>query len=143
MSTAAPRHQQRARALSLLYEAELKGEAPLAVADELAVPPDPYVRRLLSQAESTREEADRRIAAAAVGWPLERMAVVDRLVLRLAVAELLDPSGPPVAVVIDEAVELAKAYSTEESGSFVNGILATIAADVRPADPLPPAHPSR
>jgi len=133
VSTAAPRHQQRERALTLLYEAELKGEAPLAVADALAVPPDPYVRELLAQVEATRDEADGRIAAAAVGWPLERMAVVDRLVLRLAVAELLDPAGPPVAVVIDEAVELAKAYSTEESGGFVNGILATIAAEVRPA----------
>ena len=51
------------------------------------------------------------------------MAVVDRLVLRLAVAELLDPAGPPAAVVIDEAVELAKTYSTDESGGFVNGIL--------------------
>jgi N utilization substance protein B len=112
--------------------AELKGEAPLAVADALAVPPDPYVRELLAQVEATRNDADGRIAAAAVGWPLERMAVVDRLVLRLAVAELLDPAGPPVAVVIDEAVELAKTYSTEESGGFVNGILATIAAEVRP-----------
>jgi N utilization substance protein B len=132
VSTAAPRHQQRERALTLLYEAELKGEAPLAVADALAVPPDPYVRELLAQVEATRNDADGRIAAAAVGWPLERMAVVDRLVLRLAVAELLDPAGPPVAVVIDEAVELAKTYSTEESGGFVNGILATIAAEVRP-----------
>jgi N utilization substance protein B len=132
VSTAAPRHQHRERALTLLYEAELKGEAPLAVADALAVPPDPYVRELLAQVEATRNDADGRIAAAAVGWPLERMAVVDRLVLRLAVAELLDPAGPPVAVVIDEAVELAKTYSTEESGGFVNGILATIAAEVRP-----------
>jgi N utilization substance protein B len=60
------------------------------------------------------------------------MAVVDRLVLRLAVAELLDPGGPPVAVVIDEAVELVKEYSTDESGAFVNGILSTIAVDLRP-----------
>ena len=128
----APRHQQRERALSLLYEAELKGEDPLAVADALGVPPDPYVRDLLALVVATRAEADRRIAAASVSWPLERMAVIDRLVLRLAVAELLDPSGPPVAVVIDEAVELAKEYSTEESGGFVNGILSTIAAEVRP-----------
>jgi len=133
VSTAAPRHQQRERALTLLYEAEMKGERPLQVADALAVPADPWVRELLAQVEATQPEADRRIAAAAVGWPLGRMAVVDRLVLRLAVAELLDPEGPPMAVVIDEAVELAKAYSTEESGSFVNGILATVAADVRPA----------
>ena len=67
-----------------------------------------------------------------MGWPLDRMAVIDRLVLRLAVAELLDADGPPMAVVIDEAVELVKTYSTDDSGSFVNGILSTIAAEVRP-----------
>ena len=129
---AAPRHQQRERALSLLYEAELKGESPLHVADALAVPPDPYVGTLLEHVVRTQEEADRRIAAASVGWPLERMAVIDRLVLRMAVAELLDPQGPPLAVVIDEAVELVKVYSTDQSGAFVNGILSTIAAEVRP-----------
>jgi transcription antitermination protein NusB len=129
---AAPRHQQRERALSLLYEAELKGESPLHVADALAVQPDPYVRTLLEHVVRTQDEANRRIAAASVGWPLERMAVIDRLVLRMAVAELLDPQGPPLAVVIDEAVELVKVYSTDESGAFVNGILSTIAAEVRP-----------
>jgi transcription antitermination protein NusB len=132
MTDAAPRHQQRERALSLLYEAELKGEGPLQVLEALPVPPDPYVRTLLRQAADTREEADRRIAAASVGWPLDRMAVVDRIVLRLALAELLDPDGPPTAVVIDEAVELVKEYSTDESGRFVNGILSTIATDIGP-----------
>jgi N utilization substance protein B len=132
MTESAPRHQQRERALSLLYEAELKGEDPVEVAEGLAVPPDPYVRTLLEGAVATRAEADRRIATAAVGWPLDRMAVIDRLAMRLAVAELLDPEGPPTAVVIDEAVELVKEYSTDESGSFVNGILATIAADIGP-----------
>jgi N utilization substance protein B len=131
-SDAAPRHQQRERALSLLYEAELKGEDPVAVADALAVPPDPYVRTLLEHAAATRAEADRRISAASVGWPLDRMAVIDRLVLRLAVAELLDPDGPPPPVIIDEAVELAKTYSTDESGRFVNGILSTLAPELRP-----------
>jgi N utilization substance protein B len=129
-SEAAPRHQQRERALSLLYEAELKGESPLDVADALPVPPDPYVRTLLERTVATRAVADDRIGAVAVGWPLERMAVIDRIVLRLAVAELLDPDGPPTAVVIDEAVELAKTYSTDESGGFVNGILSSIAADL-------------
>ena len=108
-SGAATRHQQRERALSLLYEAELKGETPLAVLAALAVRPDPYVCTLLQGAEDTRAEADRRITAASVGWPLDRMAVI-----------------------IDEAVELVKTYSTDDSGSFVNGILSTIAADVRP-----------
>jgi N utilization substance protein B len=129
----APRHQQRERALSLLYEAELKGEDPLGIVDALPVAPDRFVRTLVTQAVATRDEADRRITAASVGWPLDRMAVIDRLVLRLAVAELLDPDGAPVAVVIDEAVELVKEYSTDESGGFVNGILATIAAEVKTA----------
>ncbi len=132
MSDAAPRHQQRERALALLYEAELKGEDPRRVVDDLPVAPDPYVRTLLTAAATTREEAERRIAAASVGWPLERMAVIDRLVLRLATAELLSPDGPPVAVVIDEAVELVKEYSTDDSGAFVNGILSTVAREVRP-----------
>ncbi len=132
MSDTAPRHQQRERALALLYEAELKGEDPRRVVDGLPVAPDPYVRTLLHAAATTKEEAERRIAAASVGWPLERMAVIDRLVLRLATAELLDPDGPPVAVVIDEAVELAKEYSTDDSGAFVNGILSTVAREVRP-----------
>jgi N utilization substance protein B len=131
--TGAPRHQQRERALSLLYEAELKGESPVEILAHLAVPPDPYVTTLLEGTVATREEADRRITAASVGWPLERMAVIDRLVLRLAVAELLHPDGPPTAVVLDEAVELAKTYSTDDSGSFVNGILSTIASEVRPS----------
>ena len=133
MTDTAPRHQQRERALSLLYEAELKGEAPLQVVDALPLPPDPFVRTLIEQVVASREEADRHIAAASVGWPLERMAVIDRIVLRMAVAELLDAEGPPVAVVIDEAVELVKAYSTDESGRFVNGILSTIAADIGPS----------
>jgi transcription antitermination protein NusB len=131
MPDAAPRHQQRERALSLLYEAELKGEDPRTVLDGLVVDPDPYVRTLVEHAVTTRAEAEQRIAAAAVGWPLDRMAVIDRIALRLAVAELLDPDGPPTAVVLDEAVELVKVYSTDESGRFVNGVLATIAADVR------------
>jgi N utilization substance protein B len=132
MPDAAPRHQQRERALSLLYEAELKGEDPGDILTALPVPPDDYVRTLLGLAVATRAEADERIAAAAIGWPIDRMAVIDRIVLRLAVAELLDPEGPPTAVVIDEAVELVKAYSTDESGRFVNGVLATIAAEVKP-----------
>ena len=104
----------------------------MTVLEALPVRPDSYVCTLLAGVEATRAEADSRITEASVGWPLDRMAVIDRLVLRLAVAELLADDGPPLAVVIDEAVELVKTYSTDDSGSFVNGILATIAAEVRP-----------
>ena len=128
----APRHQQRERALGLLYEAELKAQSPVDVMAALPVVPDDYVCTLMRNVVASQPEADRLIAAASVGWPLDRMAVIDRLVLRMAVAELLDQDGPPMAVVIDEAVELAKTYSTDESGSFVNGILSTVAAELRP-----------
>lgn len=98
----------------------------------LAVPPDPFAQSLVARAESEQARAESLIADAAVGWAPERMAVVDRLVLQLAVTELLDPTGPPVAVVIDEAVELAKTYSTDDSGRFVNGVLSNLAAKIRP-----------
>lgn len=124
----ATRHQSRERALSLLYEARMKRLSPAAVVAALPVPPDPYCVHLLEAVTAHGEEADEMVAEATIGWPPERMAVVDRLVLRLAASELLDPDGPPPAVVVDEAVELAKVYSTDESGRFVNGILATVMA---------------
>ncbi|MDG6938571.1 MAG: transcription antitermination protein NusB, partial [Nitrososphaerota archaeon] len=66
------------------------------------------------------------------GWALERMPAVDRSLLRLATFELLGRPDTPTGVVISEAVELAKEYSTEESGRFVNGVLAALAAVTRP-----------
>ena len=80
------------------------------------------------------------MAAAAKGWEVERMPVLDRSILRLATYELIAEPEVPVAVVIDEAVELAKQYSTEFSGGFVNGVLSTIARQVRD---LTQAGPSR
>jgi transcription antitermination protein NusB len=127
----ATRHQGRERALSLLYEAEMKGITADELIATLAVAPDAFTLALIDQCERVRDRADALIADASVGWTLERMAVVDRLVLRLGVAELLDAGGPPPAVVIDEAIELVKTYSTDASGSFVNGVLATIASQVR------------
>jgi transcription antitermination protein NusB len=127
----APRHQARERAMTLLYEADVKGDAPSAVVDELSVAPDPFTKRLLQAAEARRDDIDRLIDEAAIGWELDRMAVVDRTVLRLAVAELLEFPDSPTAVVLDEAVELSSEYSTDASGRFVNGVLATVAARVR------------
>ena len=130
MGDTATRHQSRERALSLLYEADRKGEPVTSVVAVLPVAPDPFVTQLVAGAQAAQPRAQALITQASVGWPLDRLAVIDRLILELAVAELLDPEGPPVAVVIDEAVELAKTYSTEESGGFVNGVLATIAAEL-------------
>ena len=90
--------------------------------------PDAYTSPLVRTVESRAPEIDGLVDGAAIGWDLDRMAVVDRNVLRLAVAELLDFPDVPTAVILNEAVELASAYSTDDSGRFVNGILATLAA---------------
>jgi N utilization substance protein B len=127
----APRHQARERVVTLLYEAELKGKRPTEVLDELMVAPDAYTATLVRTVESRGAVIDELIGAAAIGWDLERMAVVDRNVLRLAVAELLECPEVPTAVILNEAVELASAYSTDDSGRFVNGVLATVAAQIR------------
>jgi transcription antitermination protein NusB len=127
----APRHQARERAVSLLYEAELKNEPPSAVVAALAVSPDEFTVALLAAVEDQKAEIDAMVGDAAIGWEVDRMAVIDRNVLRLAVAELISFPDVPTAVVLNEAVDLATGYSTDESGSFVNGILATLAVRIR------------
>jgi transcription antitermination protein NusB len=127
----APRHQARERALTLLYEAELKDTTPSVVLGELLMAPDEYTTTLIEAVESRGDEIDGMIDDTAIGWDLHRMAVVDRNVLRLAVAELLSCPEVPTAVILNEAVELASAYSTDDSGRFVNGVLATLAARLR------------
>jgi N utilization substance protein B len=131
-SDANPRHQSRERALTLLYEADLKGESPADVLGALAVTPDPYVTTLVAAVGHHRDRIDELIGAAAIGWDLDRMAVVDRNVLRLATAELVACDDVPTAVILNEAVDLASAFSTDDSGRFVNGVLATVATQVRP-----------
>ena len=127
-----PRHEARERALSLLYEAEMKQLGTAEVLAALSVAPDPFTVSLVEGAAQHEERIDALMAAAAKGWEVERMPVLDRSILRLATYELIAEPEVPVAVVIDEAVELAKQYSTEFSGGFVNGVLSTIARQVRP-----------
>jgi len=127
----APRHQSRERALTLLYEAELKGERPESVLAALPMAPDPYVTTLVTAVGERMGEIDAMLGDAAIGWDVDRMAVVDRNVLRLAAAELLACDDVPTAVILNEAVDLASAFSTDDSGRFVNGVLATVAVTVR------------
>lgn len=122
----------RERALDLLYEAHSK---QLPVADVLsaqALDVSDEVRLLVEGTEATRERADELIAARSRGWTLERMPVIDRTVMQMATFELLSRLDVPRAVVLDEAVSMAKRYSTDDSGRFVNGVLAAIADEVRP-----------
>jgi len=130
-STTDERSLAREAALLVLYEASTKGSDPRPVLDAAIVPYDPLVHVLVDGVEDHRVELDRVIEKYATGWNLDRMPVLDLLVLRLAAFELIHRSDVPVAVVIDEAVEMAKRFSTDNSGRFVNGVLASIAREVR------------
>ena len=123
------RSDARERALYLLYEAHTKDISPVDALELQLVEPDGLTALLVRGVVGRREELDRAIAAKATGWSLARMPVLDLNVLRLGAFELAERPDVPVAVVIDEAVELAKQLSTDESPAFVNGVLARIAAD--------------
>ena len=125
------RSDARERALSLLYERDAKALSGREVLAALPVPPDPLAARLVEGVDDHRERIDGLLRAHARGWTVERMPVIDRNVLRLATFELLDRADVPTAVVIDEYVELAKRFSTDGSGRFVNGMLSAIAREVR------------
>lgn len=127
------RREARERALGLAYECEQRGLGAAAVLDELPVPPDPYSQELVRGVEDHRDEIDELIRTYSEHWSIERMPVVDRALLRLGVYELGWMPEIPTAVVITEAVELAKQYSTKDSGRFVNGLLSKIAERVRAA----------
>jgi transcription antitermination protein NusB len=126
------RSDARERALYLLYEAHSKGIAPTATIDIQVLEPDELTQELVRGVDHNLPRLDELIAAKAKGWTLTRMPVLDLSVMRLAVFELLERPHVPTAVVLNEAVELAKRYSTDDSGRFVNGVLAAIAAEVRP-----------
>lgn len=85
-----------------------------------------YCRQLVSGAWANRQESDQLIAQHAREWSVDRMATVDRSILRMAIHEIFHVADVPDGVAADEAVELAKAFSTAESGKFINGILGSI-----------------
>jgi N utilization substance protein B len=125
------RREARETALGLLYEADLRAESLTATLARQIVPPVEYAGDLVAGIGEHLAEIDALLRAAAHDWSLERMAVIDRAVLRLATYELAHRPDVPTGAVVDEAVELAKQYSTEESGRFVNGILGTLARQLR------------
>lgn len=136
------RREGRERALSLLYEADAKQAKPTEVLADLPVEPESFVVDLVRGVEAGGQRIDTLISEASIDWALERMPVVDRLLLRMATFELLERGEVPTGAVISEAVELAKVYSTEESGRFVNGVLASIAGRTRAqSGTTPPPEP--
>ncbi len=124
----------RSQALQLLFQAEVLGQTvdEVLAGDYLLSkgPLDPYAVELARGCYQERDVIDARLAAASENWRLERMPGTDRNLLRLAVYEMTSVEDlPSVAVAINEAVEIAKAYGTDESARFVNGVLGRIARD--------------
>ena len=129
----AARSKARKRALDLLFESEQRGLPTLELLAErqsLGEHPVPeYAADLVRGVASNRERIDELISWNLVDWTLERMPAVDRNILRIGVYELLWADGVPDGVAISEAVALAQDLSTDNSASFVNGVLARIKAD--------------
>ncbi|MEY2741179.1 MAG: transcription antitermination factor NusB [Ilumatobacteraceae bacterium] len=122
-----PRTESRERALTLLYESEARGVSVDAVLAARPLAGDELAMRLARGVEAARDEIDAVIGEHSHAWTLARMPAIDRNVLRLAVHELLHRPDVPVGAVIDEAVGLAKRFSTDDSGRFVNGVLSAVA----------------
>jgi N utilization substance protein B len=121
----AGRRAARRSALILLYQWDLTGQ-PLASLYEGDV--DPFALELAEEVAARAEELDRRIDAAAEGWRADRLGVVERNVLRVGIHEL-ERDTVPVEVAINEAVELAKRYASEDAARLVNGILSRVARE--------------
>jgi len=130
------RSKARKRALDLLFEADQRGLDPVAlIAERLptAHPPiSEYAIAVVEGVQTHRERIDELLATYAQGWTLDRMPGVDRIVLRIGAWELLFNHDVPDAVAIDEAVELARLLSTDDSPAFVNGLLARL-MEVKPS----------
>ncbi|MEM9883014.1 MAG: transcription antitermination factor NusB [Planctomycetota bacterium] len=142
------RRDTRRLAMQVLYQIDATGEADAEVIfaglDETHDPPE--VRRnavtLAVEAWTSRGDYDARIAALAPDWPTHRQPPVDRAVLRLAAHEIAT-GRTPAKIAINEAVELAKAYSNENAPAFINGVLDKLRRQLEPAEPpdQPPATP--
>jgi N utilization substance protein B len=131
----APRRESRERALGLCYELEARDITVAELLSDLPVEPDEYAVLLARGVEEHQTELDELLREYSEHWAVERMPAVDRAVLRLGCYELAHEPDVPTAVVISEAVDLAKQYSTKDSGRFVNGLLARIAEQVRAPSP--------
>ncbi|MGD0781046.1 MAG: transcription antitermination factor NusB [Dehalococcoidales bacterium] len=131
---AGTRHKARTLALQALYEVDSVARRPQDVVERLlseanlSIENSDFVRELVNGAVKNRDEIDRYIQKSAPAWPVNQLALIDRNILRLAIFEILFDNKVPVKVAVNEAVELAKAFGSESSGKFVNGVLGSISA---------------
>ena len=129
------RRKSRELTLQFLYQGELAGQDNLLDFEEYCIhfqsnkKAIPYAKKLLDGVQEKGDAINQLISKYAENWRLERMSVIDRNILRLAVYEMRYQNDVPVSVAINEAVEIAKRYSTDDSGPFINGILDGVAKE--------------
>ncbi len=135
------RHRSRQRALQVLFQVDMRREpvedAIQAYYDnwlaeeqgDVLSPPDQFMEELVKGTAASSTAIDTRISAHSENWRVERMPAVDRNILRLAIYEMTE-AATPAAVVINEALELARRFSGEESIAFINGVLDAIRRDL-------------
>ncbi|MEY4164099.1 MAG: hypothetical protein RLZZ79_1051 [Actinomycetota bacterium] len=125
------RSKARKAALDFLYESDIRNRPAMEILQsrvtELEYPVREFTRELVSGVSENRERIDEIIVMRAKGWDLDRMPVLDRNILRLGTFEILWSETVPIGVAVDEAVELAKTLSTEDSPNYVNGVLTAVA----------------
>lgn len=132
------RRKSRELALQALYQGELAGKNGLLVFEEFCShfqvnkKAIPYAKKLLDGVQENGDVIDQLISKYAENWRLERMSVIDRNILRLAVYEVHYQDDVPTSVAINEAVEIAKRFSTDDSGPFINGVLDAMAKKEAP-----------
>jgi N utilization substance protein B len=126
------RRKARIAALQAMFEADssqhgaLEALQHIVAQQRLPAASAEFAKGLIQGVLEQQDEIDQVIAQAAPQWPVEQLPAVDRNILRLAIQELLGDNGAPVKAVINEAVELAKSFGSDNSAKFVNGVLGTI-----------------
>lgn len=125
------RREAREDALAVLYEAEIAGDSSQEALARRAVPPSDYAVEIALGVDADRENLDSLLRRHLVGWRLQRLAVVDRALARMAAWELAHRDDVPTGVVLSEAVALATQYCGGDSPRFLNGVLRAVADEVR------------
>lgn len=130
------RSKARKQALDLLYETDIRGTDLVATLLERDVPADgpdarpirEYTRELVNGVSDNRRKIDELITTYAQGWDMDRLPAVDRNILRLGIYEILWSTAVPTSVAIDEALDLAKVLSSDDSSKYIHGVLGRIAS---------------
>jgi N utilization substance protein B len=127
-----PRRKARIAALQALYESDVSGHDPIASVVRLCAEANlsdaqsSFALELVEGVIEQRDEIDAIIHRAAPQWPVDQLSAIDRNVLRLAIREILMNNGAPIRAAINEAVELAKSFGSDNSAKFVNGVLGSV-----------------